>query len=84
MRIVGDYAETCIGGVLLHDSSEGHLGSRRHGVCFVKDDEFEGPAPPENICFVDANVLICSRTTSIPLSSDAFNSKTICRMFFGP
>jgi hypothetical protein len=33
---------------------------------------------------VDAKVLICSRTTSIPLSSDAFSSKTIWRMFFVP
>lgn len=31
-----------------------------------------------------ANVLICSRTTSIPLSSLAFSSKTICRIFLVP
>lgn len=36
------------------------------------------------ICLVLANVLICSRTTSIPRSSEAFSSKTICRIFFGP
>ena len=31
-----------------------------------------------------ANVLICSRTTSIPLSSLALSSRTICRMFLLP
>ena len=29
------------------------------------------------ICLVDANVLICSRTTSIPRSSEALSSNTI-------
>lgn len=31
-----------------------------------------------------AKVLICSRTTSIPLSSLALSSRTICRMFLLP
>lgn len=31
-----------------------------------------------------AKVLICSLTTSIPLSSLALSSKTICRIFFVP
>jgi hypothetical protein len=38
----------------------------------------------EKICFVEANVFICSRTTSIPRSSDALSSRTICRKFFAP
>jgi hypothetical protein len=33
------------------------------------------------ICFVLAKVLICSRTTSIPRSSEALSSRTICRIF---
>lgn len=36
------------------------------------------------ICFVEANVLICSRTTSMPRSSEALSSSTICRMFSMP
>jgi hypothetical protein len=36
------------------------------------------------ICFVLAKVLICSRTTSIPRSSEALSSRTICRMFLEP
>lgn len=31
-----------------------------------------------------AKVLICSRTTSMPLSSEALSSRTICLMFLGP
>ena len=38
----------------------------------------------EKICFVLAKVLICSRTTSMPRSSDALSSRTICRTFFAP
>jgi hypothetical protein len=36
------------------------------------------------ICFVEANVFICSRTTSMPRSSEALSSRTICRMFLAP
>jgi hypothetical protein len=36
------------------------------------------------ICFVLAKVLICSLTTSIPRSSEALSSSTICRMFLEP
>jgi hypothetical protein len=36
------------------------------------------------ICLVLAKVLICSRTTSIPRSSEALSSRTICRMFLEP
>ena len=44
--------------------------------CHMEDDKWR----------VDrlANVLICSRTTSMPRSSLALSSKTICRMFLFP
>lgn len=42
-------------------------------------------APPTlKICFVDAKVLICSRTTSMPRSSEALSSSTIWRVFSAP
>jgi hypothetical protein len=51
----------------------------------VAEDPFEAAdGPMLNICFVEAKVLICSRTTSMPLSSEAFSSSTIWRMFFVP
>jgi hypothetical protein len=36
------------------------------------------------ICLVEAKVLICSRTTSMPRSSEALSSSTICRIFLDP
>jgi hypothetical protein len=49
------------------------------------------PPPPgfevgatEKICFVEAKVLICSRTTSMPRSSEALSSRTIWRMLSWP
>ena len=50
----------------------------------VASDESPALGAAAKICFVLLNVLICSRTTSIPLSSDALSSKTICRMFLFP
>ena len=47
-------------------------------------EEVEGVGRAEKICLVLAKVLICSRTTSIPRSSLALSSSTICRMFLGP
>ena len=42
MGVVGDYAESSVGGILLHDPPQCHLCSGGHGIGFVEDDEFEG------------------------------------------
>lgn len=41
-------------------------------------------APMVKICLVLAKVLICSRTTSMPRSSEALSSSTIWRMLAAP
>lgn len=50
----------------------------------VEEPELLAGAMALNICFVEAKVLICSRTTSIPRSSEALSSKTCCRIRVGP
>jgi hypothetical protein len=39
MGVVRDDAESGVGSVFLHDSSESHLCGGRHGVGFIEDDE---------------------------------------------
>lgn len=51
-------------------------------VVVAEEEELEEESV--KICFVLANVLICSRTTSMPRSSEALSSRTIWRMFFAP
>lgn len=47
-------------------------------------DDMEAYAVLANICLVEAKVFICSRTTSIPRSSEALSSRTICLTLLGP
>lgn len=44
----------------------------------------EADEPIVKICLVEANVLICSRTTSMPRSSEALSSSTIWRILSAP
>lgn len=41
MRVIGDDAESRVGGVFLHDPSKGHLCCCRHRVGFIEHDQFE-------------------------------------------
>jgi hypothetical protein len=41
VSVVGDDAETSVGGVLLHDSSQSHLSSRGHSIGLIKNDKLE-------------------------------------------
>ena len=40
MRVIGDDTKAGVGGVLLHDAAERHLGGGRHGVRLIEDYEF--------------------------------------------
>lgn len=42
MSVVSDDAEARVGGVFLHDATQGHLGGGGHGVGLVEDDELVG------------------------------------------
>lgn len=52
--------------------------------CAIEETEDAPVGAIVKICFVEANVFICSRTTSMPRSSEALSSRTICRMFLVP
>lgn len=39
--IVTDETEACGTGLLLHGTSESGLSRRRHGVCFIQDDDLK-------------------------------------------
>jgi hypothetical protein len=39
--VVGNYAETRVGRVFLHDAAQGHLGCGCHGVGLVEDNQLE-------------------------------------------
>ena len=41
MRVIGNNAESGVGGVFLHDPSQRHLSDGSHGVGFVEDNELE-------------------------------------------
>lgn len=53
-------------------------------ICLVPDSPGQLGGPGLDLKYILANVFICSRTTSMPRSSLALSSSTICRMFFGP
>lgn len=85
--IVANNAKANVLGILFNDASKCALGCVGHHIRFVENNELEALAISNcymtlkdmeiwtylNNVRVSANCLICSLTTSIPRSSDAFN-----------
>jgi hypothetical protein len=50
MCIIGDDTKSGVGRVLFHNPAQRHLRGSRHGISFVKDDQFERSEARSGLC----------------------------------